>query len=63
MKMWIARDGLGLCLYIKEPYLTALGWASEDEYFIGLDDNLFPEVTYKNSPMEVEVEIKLVKEE
>lgn len=64
MKLWIARDKNGaLALYTEEPILYY------NEYYAGpyksqrinLDENLFPEVTFENSPQVVEV--KLVKED
>ena len=61
MKLWIARDK-NSCLYLfdKPPKL-------ENSYFFPqrgydsflLDSELFPEVTFENSPQEVE--LKLVK--
>ena len=64
MKMWIARAESGdLKLYQTEPQqevsmLTGgIYWnARLDSYKI--DDRLFPEVTFENSPMEVELVIK-----
>ena len=60
MKMWIARTPLGtLSLHnIYPKYIT-------DEYdscwinghLLYLDDRLFPEVTFENSPMEVELKL------
>lgn len=59
MKLWIARDEDGLLyLYMKKPYLTTHYF--DTKYLIGeIDKGLFPEVTWKNSPKEVE--LKLVK--
>ena len=61
MKMWIARTPLGtLSLHNIQPeYIT-------DEYdscwinghVLYLDDSLFPEVNFENSPQEVELVIK-----
>ena len=64
MKLWISRDkNDALALYTEEPTLYY------NEYYEGpyksqridLDENLFPEVTFENSPQQVEV--KLVKEQ
>ena len=63
MKMWIARDqGIRniegeLFLYINKP--TSIGgiWYDE-EVFYTIDNRLFPEVTFENSPQEVELIIK-----
>ena len=60
MKMWICRSIKGsLCLYDKKPI------KQDDKIFIGMgynyyfiDEALFPEVTFENSPMEVELVIK-----
>ena len=59
MKMWIARDPSGaICLHTEEPILSSsvMGWLSE-EWFI-LNEDSFPEVTFENSPMEVELVLK-----
>ena len=62
MKMWIARDKDGLlCLFEIKPFLNInKDWDSDDNYIV-IDEILFPEVTFENSPQLVEV--KLVKEE
>jgi hypothetical protein len=54
--MWLARDyNESLYLYEYEPDL-------EDVTFVGtsieIDSNLFPKVTFDNSPIEVELKIK-----
>lgn len=59
MKLWIARDGDGgLYLYPEEPTKDAIykNWSSYN--WIGLELSLFPEVTFENSPQEVELVIK-----
>ena len=67
MKLWIARDFDGvLNLYVTKPSLDSndnMYYADgdmEDDY-LNIDKELFPEVTFENSPQQVE--IKLVKEE
>lgn len=59
MKMWIARDLRfnGLYLYKEKPVLDGNMWFSED-YPYTIDNLLFPEVTFENSPMEVELKLK-----
>ena len=62
MKLWIARDRDGdLYLYPSKPrkgdYRFTCGYVYED--YINLDSDEFPEVTFENSPQEVE--LKLVK--
>lgn len=63
MKLWIARDKNGaLALYTEEPmlYYNSQYEGPYKSQMIDLDENLFPEVTFENSPQQVEV--KLVKE-
>lgn len=64
MKLWIARDFDGhLNLYVNKPSLDSndnMYYVMEDDY-LNIDKELFPEVTFENSPQMVE--IKLVKEE
>lgn len=65
MKMWIARDEDGALFIFKErPFLEDDGeqkiWMIIGaESCIGINCKLFPEVTFENSPQQVE--IKLVK--
>ena len=65
MKLWIARNQNGsLWLHEEKPSLVydeELGsWYYEKGDFLGLyDESLFPEVTFENSPQQVE--LKLVK--
>ena len=61
MKMWICRsdDGL-LTLHYKKPtkfYEECIGcyWTGHS---LPLPMNLYPEVTFENSPMEVELVLK-----
>lgn len=61
MKLWIAR-GVGkdgrLTLHYERPIYTAgKGW---DKIWAIPDSSLFPEVTFENSP--VQVELKLINE-
>ena len=64
MRLWIARDSYGLWLFRRKPkkYLSNV-----DKFFnkvgntrYSIDSQLFPEITYENSPQRVE--IKLIKE-
>lgn len=63
MKLWIARDGDGILrLYDNEPKvdkrkqkITSIGG------YYDININLFPEVTFENSPKQVE--IKLIEDE
>ena len=63
MKYWIARDDdMELYLYNEQPRLNRMHiWSVSTECgkSYRLDSDLFPEVTFENSPQEVE--LKLVK--
>ena len=60
MKYWVTRDKDGeLNLFSSEPKKFGPCWIVGFDYELRLDDKLFPEVTFENSPMEVE--LKLVK--
>ena len=66
MKMWISRtEGNVLTLHQSKPRRVKIShcsneffWASDAETQSFLNKNLFPEVTFDNSPMEVELVIK-----
>ena len=62
MKLWIARDqGIrniegALFLYVNKPASYGEMWYNgEGSYTI--DNRLFPEVTFENSPQEVELKL------
>ena len=58
MKLWIARDKDGsLALYEKEPELV-VGQIWTGGCSIWISSKEYPEVTFENSPMEVELIIK-----
>ena len=58
MKMWIARDLNGdVYLHRDNPPLLAEGVFHSANWII-LDRTDFPEVTFENSPMEVELVLK-----
>lgn len=62
MKMWIARDRWGaLSLFNHKPYSdNGFWWADRDideEGELCLEPDLLPEVTFENSPMEVELKL------
>ena len=67
MELWIARDKDNtLKLHFTGPYryrdhYRSCGTVDETIDGIIIDDELFPEVTFENSPQQVE--IKLIKEE
>ena len=56
MKLWIARDYMfnGLYLYKNRPELDGDRWISNGGMY-SLDNDLFPEVTFENSPQQVEI--------
>lgn len=58
MKRYIARDINGsLFLHDEKPNLEKLyGYWDSDNYF-RLDTDEFPEVTFENSPQEVEIKL------
>ena len=62
MKMWIARDADGtLVLSNKLPYLPnkccGFFFFADNASIFYLDKNMFPEVTFENSPQEVELKL------
>lgn len=66
MELWIARDGDGsLYLFDDEPVLRGndntdyLYFESKDlmKVFIKLPRDYFPEVTFENSPQQVEIKL------
>ena len=65
MKLWIARDDNDDSLwgYDKEPIRNGVDFAcsSDSNMMFQIPRVLFPEVTFENSPQQVE--IKLIKEE
>lgn len=63
MKLWIARDKNGtLCVFSYKPELyPEYGniWGLEDAFYkcIELDSRLFREITFENSPQQVELKL------
>ena len=61
MKFWITRDWDGLTLFQSElePQLTDddLWCDNGDGDFMRLSEDLFPEITFKNSPRKVKIEL------
>ena len=59
MKMWVARNKDGsLALFSYKPW--KIRYDTFDKLrgdFIELDKKLYPEVTFENSPMEVELKL------
>lgn len=62
MKLWVAREPSGLLILSEfRPIWCADYWYTPADSILDLcDKNLFPEVTFENSPQQVE--LKLIKE-
>lgn len=57
MRLWIARDKDGtLALHESEPYCPYNTWHNGNQEFYLIND-LFPEVTFENSPKQVELKL------
>ena len=57
MKLYITRDKIGtLTVHESEPYCLFSNWHNSKQEFY-LDSGLFPEVTFENSPQEVELKL------
>ena len=58
MKMWICRDKKGCRLTLhSEPPIWFEDWAWCKGYISELPREEYPEVTFENSPMEVELKL------
>ena len=57
-KFWIARNKRGfLFLYNDKPFEYEDGnWVTDGNCY-SIDDDLFPEITFENSPQEVELKL------
>ena len=54
MKLWVTRDKDGmLIIHLYEPILDGFEWVSLDYWVI--NEDMFPGVTFENSPQEVEL--------
>lgn len=60
-KMWIARDEdyWDLNLFYEKPTSEEGVWDT-NKICYPIDPNEFPEVTFENSPQEIEIELKLI---
>ena len=55
--MWIAREEDGpLWIHENKPYFNGDWWMSDGEYS-EISEDMFKEVAFKNSPIEVELKI------
>ena len=61
MKLWIARDkDNDLRVFTSQPYQRNGIFMADSSYkddFIFIDSDIFPEVTFENSPQEVELKL------
>lgn len=64
MKLWIARDEDGdLFLYNQKPSILRTGaepwdcFQAPNKEFLNISNELFPKVTFENSPQEVELKL------
>lgn len=57
MKIWIARDYKGLYIFENQPHLVNDRFHSYTGFILSVQDDKFPEVTFENSPQEVELKI------
>lgn len=64
MKLWIARDEDGdLFLYNQKPSILKTGvdpwdcFQAPNKEFLSIPNELFPEVTFENSPQEIEINL------
>lgn len=64
MKLWIARDEDGdLFLYNQKPSILKNGvdpwdcFQAPNKEFLAIPNELFPEVTFENSPQEIEIKL------
>lgn len=56
LSVWIARDKDGeLCLYKSKPWRCVYDQFDCDEMFLPMDSDMFPEITWENSPKEFEL--------
>lgn len=56
LSVWIARDKDGeLCLYKSKPCRCVYDQFDCDEIFLPMDSDMFPEITWENSPKEFEL--------
>lgn len=62
ISMWLARDQNGrLYMYEQKPMKSVYGFIRTDGKSCIVAKGMFPEVTYENSP--VQVEVKLIEDE
>lgn len=59
MEFWIAREHSGLWMYLEKPtkYEDTFGCSSANGEVYELDSDLFPEITFENSPRKIKIEL------
>lgn len=58
MKLWIARNRWGgLELFTNKPIAGRGSWFTEENNEFELNSKAFPEITFENSPKEVEIKL------
>lgn len=63
MELWVARDAdKTLCLYTTKPWKRIGTYYHNNDFdcddeFMTIDNKLFPEVTFENSPRKVKIEL------
>lgn len=64
IKGWVTRDevedpvyGLGLTIHSRKPWRTGNEWSNQT-IMMHLPANMFPEISWKSEPKEVEILIK-----
>lgn len=61
-KFWLARDKDGkLCIYGVKPERNEHGFFTNHKRYVYLHDKWFQEVTWENSPIEIEVNFTINK--
>lgn len=58
MKLWVARDYRGLYIFENKPQLIIDIFHSFTGFILLVQNDKFPEITFENSPMEVELTLK-----
>ena len=58
-RLWVTRDYADPKLYLHpaKPYDKDGEWYNEEQQYLQLSDDLFPSVTYENSPRQVELKL------
>lgn len=64
MKIWITRDQVGTLLgfdekpyLVEDPFFNFKLWTTKNGQVVNFREELFPEVTFENSPKEVEIKL------